>query len=158
MISLKDAGVIERVTIAFAPQSQVGGGVFPFGGDSGADGEGAEDHDEGAADDEQAVGRVGVGQLAEDESAPRESPELVGIGERNAAADAEILGCVLLKDVADDPDESAEEEPEEHVADFGGMEDGGVRTAIERQHKREEVPSSPTVKTVTKESGFMPLR
>src|SRR5229473_4064853 len=55
-------------------------------------------------------------QLAEDKHAPEKSPELIGVGERNAAADADVFGGVLLEEIADDPDEAAEHEPEEHVA------------------------------------------
>src|SRR5467141_3405741 len=55
-------------------------------------------------------------QLAEDERTPEESPELIGVGEGNAAADADVFGGVLLEEIADDPDEAAEHEPEEHVA------------------------------------------
>ena len=58
---------------------------------------------------------VGVGQFAEDQSSPGETPKLVGIGERDSAPDAEILCGKLLEQVPDDPDESAEEEPEEHT-------------------------------------------
>jgi hypothetical protein len=102
------------------------------------------------------VRRTGMGEFTEDQGAPGESPDLIGIGEWDAAADAEVLGCVLLEDVADDPDESAEEEPEEEVADFAGVEDCGV-DASKARTRANMVPSSPMVKTVTNESGFIPL-
>src|SRR5229473_816685 len=66
-------------------------------------------------------------QLAEDKHAPEKSPELIGVGERNAAADADVFGGVLLEEVADDPDEAAEHEPEEHVA-------RALQFAHERRH------------------------
>src|SRR5215470_7637576 len=47
-------------------------------------------------------------QFTEDEDSPQESPELVGVGERNAAADADIFCGVLLEQVADDPNECSE--------------------------------------------------
>src|SRR5260370_33477664 len=55
-------------------------------------------------------------QFTEYENAPEKSPELICVGERNAAADADIFRGVLLKEIADDPDESAEHKPEENVA------------------------------------------
>src|SRR5215472_6807567 len=55
-------------------------------------------------------------QFAKNENAPEQSPELIGIGERDAAADADVFCGVLLKEIADDPDESAEDEPEDDAA------------------------------------------
>ena len=53
-------------------------------------------------------------QFVEDENAPQQSPELIGVGERNAAADANILSGVLLEEISEDPNEAAEHEPEEN--------------------------------------------
>ena len=97
------------------------------------------------------------GKFAEDQCAPCESPHLVGVGERDAASDAEVLGCELLKEVADDPDESAKKEPEEQRSRFAGVKDGGLRSAVEREDECEHRAQFADVKTVTKESGFMPL-
>src|SRR6267143_5232023 len=55
-------------------------------------------------------------QFTEDKHAPEKSPELIGVGERNAAADADVFGGVLLEQIADDPDKAAEHEPEKHVS------------------------------------------
>jgi len=41
---------------------------------------------------------------------------LIGVGKRNAAADADVFCGVLLEEVADDPDETAEHEPEDDAA------------------------------------------
>src|SRR5271165_1445781 len=59
---------------------------------------------------------IKAGEFAEDKRTPGESPELVGVGEWNTAADANVFGRVLLKEVADDPAESTEKEPEDKVA------------------------------------------
>ena len=109
------------------------------------------------SDDQQAMRGVGVRQFAEHQRAPRQSPELIGVGERNAAADAEVLGRELLKDVADDPHESAQEQPEQHVADFRGVKHRRLVPPSNASTSANTVPSSPTVKMVTNESGFMPL-
>src|ERR1700738_5001637 len=66
-------------------------------------------------------------QFAENKNAPEESPELIGVGKGNAAADADIFCGVLLEEIADDPDEAAEHEPEEHVA-------RALQLAQERRH------------------------
>src|SRR5467141_3112100 len=55
-------------------------------------------------------------QLAKDENSPEQSPELVGIRERDSAADAHILRGVLLKEISDDPDEATEHQPEKNVS------------------------------------------
>src|SRR6266436_2128998 len=55
-------------------------------------------------------------QLAEDKHAPEKSPELIGVGEGNAAADAYVFCGVLLEEITDHPDEAAEHKPEKHVA------------------------------------------
>ena len=51
-------------------------------------------------------------QLPENKNPPQQAPELIGVGKRDAAADADVFGGVLLEDVADDPDETAEHQPE----------------------------------------------
>ncbi len=51
-----------------------------------------------------------------DQNAPQESPELIGVRERNAPADADIFRGVLLKEIADDPDEASEHQPEKDGA------------------------------------------
>ena len=128
---------IEAVASALAVERGSGGGVFALGGDGGGDGERAGDHDDGAGEDEEAVHGVGVGQLAEDERAPGESPELIGVGERDGAADAEVFGGVLLEDVADDPDEAAQKQPEQHGPDARRVEDGGGACGVECEGEEE---------------------
>jgi len=103
------------------------------------------------------VSGVGVGQFTEDKSAPCQSPKLVGVGQRNGSADAQVLGGELLKEIADDPGETAEKEPEEQVLCLWRMEDRRFRASSRASTSAKTVPSSPMVKTVTKESGFMPL-
>src|SRR5258707_6608421 len=55
-------------------------------------------------------------QLAENKHAPEKPPELIGVGERDAAADADVFGGVLLEEITNDPNEAAEHKPEKHVA------------------------------------------
>ena len=55
-------------------------------------------------------------QLAKNENPPEQSPELIRIGKRNAAADTDVLRGLLLKQIADYPDESAEDQPEDDTA------------------------------------------
>ena len=104
-----------------------------------------------------ANAKIGMRQFAEHQRSPRQSPHLVRVGKRNAASDAEVLGCELLEQIADHPDESAEEKPEQQVPHFAGVEDRGVVPPSRARTSANIVPSSPTVKTVTNESGFMPL-
>src|SRR5436309_8469297 len=49
-------------------------------------------HEKRTADDLYVGGRTASVQLAKNKNAPKQSPELIGIGERNAAADADIFG------------------------------------------------------------------
>ena len=74
--------------------------------------------------------RAEAAQFSEDENAPEQSPQLIGVGEGNAAADADVFCCVLLEEIADDPDEAAEHEPEEDRLGEGEFlrESGGAAT------------------------------
>jgi hypothetical protein len=84
-------------------------------GNGAADGERTEDHHDGPDDNQQLTGRVCVRQLPENKRAPCQAPNLIGVGERYASANAQVLRCELLKQVANDPDESAQEKPEQQV-------------------------------------------
>jgi len=55
-------------------------------------------------------------KLTKDEHAPEKSPELIGIGKWNAAADADVFCRVLLEEVPDDPNESTKHEPKDDTA------------------------------------------
>jgi hypothetical protein len=55
-------------------------------------------------------------QFSKNKDSPQQSPELIRIGKGNTAADSDVLGGVLLEQIADDPDETAEHEPENHGA------------------------------------------
>src|SRR5437773_1531033 len=55
-------------------------------------------------------------QFAKDKNTPEQTPELIGIGKRNAAADPDIFCGVLLEEIADHPDKAAEHQPEDHAA------------------------------------------
>src|SRR5579884_4172386 len=54
-------------------------------------------------------------QFSKDERAPCEAPELVRIRERNSTPDADVFRRILLKQVADDPAESAKKDPKDHM-------------------------------------------
>jgi hypothetical protein len=77
-------------------------------------------------------------QFSEDEDAPHQAPELIGIGERNSAADADVLGRVLLEQVANHPNESAQHKPEERGARSREVMPQSCRSAVtqrERKHR-----------------------
>ncbi len=57
-------------------------------------------------------------QLPENKDAPEQPPKLVGVGERYATSDADVLGGVLLKKVANHPDEATGSEPEQYGSCF----------------------------------------
>src|SRR5882757_966744 len=80
------------------------------------DGSPAENHEQRTADDLRISGGATAVQFTEDEHAPEQAPELIGIRKGNAAAYADVFGGVLLEEIADDPDESAEHEPEDDAA------------------------------------------
>src|SRR6266851_6168464 len=66
-------------------------------------------------------------KFTENQHAPEKPPELIGVGERDAAADANIFRGVLLEEITNDPNEAAKHEPEEHVA-------RALQFAQERRH------------------------
>ena len=74
-------------------------------------------------------------QLTEHEQSPREPPELVRVRQGNAAADADVLGGVLLEQIPDHPHEPAEQQPEQHVARAGEL--GGERAQAAAVGERE---------------------
>src|SRR5579871_3048976 len=80
------------------------------------DGDRAERHQERASGDLRIDGAARAMQFVKDKQSPDESPELVGVGEGNAAADPDVLRGVLLEEVSNDPDEPAEHEPKQNVA------------------------------------------
>src|ERR1700733_11118335 len=84
------------------------------------------------------MGKICSGQLAEDQRAPREAPELIGIRERDAASDAEIVCGELLEEVADHPDKASKKEPEEDAAEGGKVKGSRVHAAIQPPHQRED--------------------
>src|ERR1022692_5221583 len=53
------------------------------------------------------------GKFAEYQNAPGQTPELVGVGERNAARNPDVLRGILLKQVPHHPAESAQKKPEQ---------------------------------------------
>src|SRR5262249_43819430 len=54
-------------------------------------------------------------QLAEGQNTPAQSPQLIGVGKRDAATDTDVFGGVLLEDITDHPDKAAQHEPEENA-------------------------------------------
>src|SRR5205807_1671330 len=73
-------------------------------------------HEQRAANNLQVSGRAAAMQFTKYEDAPEQSPELIGIGERDTAADADVFGGVLLKEIADNPDKAAKHQPKNHAA------------------------------------------
>ena len=87
-------------------------GFFPVflllaSGEGKSDSADAQHHEQGAADHLEIRGVTFALQFAENENSPEQTPKLVGIGKRNAAADADIFRGVLLEEIANHPDESA---------------------------------------------------
>ena len=75
-------------------------------------------------------------QFSEDQNAPEQAPQLIGVGERNAAADADVFCGVLLEEIANDPDETAEHEPEEDgLGEFELMEEGVGAAAVDERRE-----------------------
>src|SRR5262245_7151846 len=72
-------------------------------------------HQKRATDNFCRMSRGCAVQLAEHESSPKESPQLVCIRQRNPAADAQIFRGILLEKITDDPYESAKHQPEKNV-------------------------------------------
>src|SRR5215469_13701959 len=101
------------VALAFAVCDPAPGRVLARGGGRQRNGDRPERHHQ------RPSGDLGVGQAArtlefmKDQDSPDKSPKLVGVRERNAAANADILGGVLLEQVSDDPHEPAEHQPEQ---------------------------------------------
>src|SRR5258705_13503784 len=56
-----------------------------------------------------------AGQLAEHQHPPQQAPQLVRVGERDAAADADVLRRVLLKQITHHPYEAGDEQPEQDL-------------------------------------------
>src|SRR5439155_1626422 len=87
------------------------GRLFPAGlllasGRRKRDGADSQHHEERAPDDFEVDGRTAAVQLAKNKNSPQQPPELVGVGERDAAADAHVLCSKLLEDVANHPHEA----------------------------------------------------
>src|SRR5204863_5368668 len=109
---------IRRDAIAVALAN---GRLFPAGlllasGRRKRDGADSQHHEERAPDDFKVDGRTAAVQLAKNKNSPQQPPELVGVGERDAAADAHVLCSKLLEDVANHPHEAAEHQPENNAA------------------------------------------
>src|SRR5437899_1353229 len=61
-------------------------------------------HQQRAPDDPPVKRRAAPRELAEYADAPQEPPQLIRVRERDAAADAHVLGRVLLEQIAHHPD------------------------------------------------------
>ena len=156
-IRLQHAHGIEPIAIALALQRIVCRSMFALGCYRRAHSERSKNHDERTNDDQQPVSRVRMRQFSKNERTPRKAPQLVRVRQRNAAPNAQILGRILLKDVADHPDKAAQKKPEQHGPRLRRGNDRDRRCAIERERQRKDGAEFPIVKTVTKESGFIPL-
>ena len=101
--------VFESVAVALAVHGELPVDEFRCAGIGHADGNRASDHDCRSGEDEHFSRWTEADQFAEDQRTPGQAPKLIGIGKRNAAADADVFCRVLLEQVADDPAESAKE-------------------------------------------------
>src|SRR6267378_1419719 len=108
--------VRDVVSFAFAPRGLLPLRLFPTGCGRKSDGPHSQHHEERAPDNLPVEGSAAAVQLAKNENPPKQSPELVGVGKRNAAADADILRGVLLKEISDHPDETAEHQPKKNIS------------------------------------------
>src|SRR5882757_3034185 len=100
------------------------------------DGGHAENHEQRTADDLRISGGATAVQFTENEHAPEQAPELIGIRKGNAAAYADVFGGVLLEEIADDPDESAEHEPEDDAARGRELREKSLRTKCAERERR----------------------
>ncbi len=133
--------------------------MLALGGNSCAYRQCSENHHNRSGHHQQPVRSIGMRQFAKHQRAPRQSPELIRIRQRNAAPDAQILRRVLLKNVADHPHKSAQKKPEQHGPRLRREETmASVDVRSSANASASTAPSSPTVNTVTNDSGFMPLR
>src|SRR6202022_2592983 len=76
---------------------------------------GADRHHDRSADDLRQYGMRRTAQLTENENPPQQSPQLVRVREWNPACNPRVLDGILLKQISDDPHETARQEPEENV-------------------------------------------
>src|SRR4029077_10644956 len=104
------------VAVAFAKGCFFPAGLLLTGGGRKRDGGDSEHHKKRAADHCEIDRRTAAVQLPENKNSPKQAPELIRIGKRNAAADADIFCGVLLEDIADDPNEAAEHQPKNDSA------------------------------------------
>ncbi len=102
------------VALAFAVGGILPGGMFALGRRGERDRNCAEGHEDRASCDLHVDGLACAAQFMKDEDAPQQSPELVGVRERNASADADIFCGVLLEQISEDPDEAAQHQPEQN--------------------------------------------
>src|SRR5207245_5265399 len=107
---------IDAVARALAGRGVLPATVLGAGGRGERDRPRAERHEQGAADDLRVTPAGGAAQLAEHEDSPEQSPELVRVRKGDPAADADVFRRVLLEQVSHDPEEPADQEPEEHGA------------------------------------------
>ena len=79
-----------------------------------ADRNSARNHDDRSSHDQNLAAGRQSDKLAKHQGAPRQSPKLIRVRERNATPDANVLRRVLLEQVADHPAESSDKRPEQH--------------------------------------------
>src|SRR5439155_20440944 len=79
-------------------------------------GAGARGHQQRATHDLRRVTAGCAMQFAEDKNSPQESPELVGVGQGNAAADPQVFCGILLEQITDHPHKPTQHQPEQYIA------------------------------------------
>src|SRR5690349_9313306 len=95
--------------------------VFRVIGEGKANGGQAQRHQQRAPNSAGNRAVLPAAKFAKGHSSPQQAPELIGVGDGNAAADADIFDRVLLEDVANDPHKAGGQQPEEHVFSAGNL-------------------------------------
>src|SRR5207249_8378783 len=126
---------IHAVAVAFPGPRLLPTPVLPTGRGGERDRARTSGHQERPANHSPVERWAAASQLAEHRDPPDEPPQLVGVRERDATADAHILGRVLLKQVAHHPHEPGEEQPEQHLAALGELTPERARPARNAQGK-----------------------
>src|ERR1700686_3826263 len=78
-------------------------------------------------------------QLAKYEDSPQQSPQLIRVREGNSSRDPRVLDGVLLKQISDDPEKTAGQEPEKNVTSTRQLRPqrthaAGIRECERRHH------------------------
>ena len=96
-------------------------------------------------------------QFPKNKNAPKQSPNLIRIRQRNPTANSHILRRVLLKQIPNHPDESPQHQPKQNLPRTHEL-TPQPRGPVKLTAKAPIIPTSPNVKNVTNDSGFIPVK